>query len=463
MWMVANACADCRVALDESRRLGKTFPESRASRADGREDIMTAKTTRRTVLKTAALAGAGAVLSPLVLRSAQAQAGELSFWTWRQEDRTQYAQLFGAFTAKNPTVKIGYQAFEPQNYGTALSTALAAGKGPDLIHIRAYGGTEQFAKAGYLMPLDTDAVPELKGFRPDALASTTMRADKKIYAVPFASQTLGIFINRALFDQHGQKVPTTWAEFIETCKAFKGKGVIPLANGMATAFMVEIFAGIFTASFLGEGFAGEIVSGKATFADPRYVGALEKLTELRDYLPPGFAGIDYPTMQQLFLSGRAAMFAGGSFEIANFRRQNPNLKMEFHAPPAPKAGDKRLVSLFYDGGYAINAKATRKDDCVKVLRYLATKEFGDKFSELLGNISPIPGVEAKDPMLAAVAKLNAESVPYIMLVHFRYENPTGSQLLQQGVQKLMAGQAKPADVGTEVTKGIATYFAPFKK
>ena len=36
-----------------------------------------------------------------------------------------------------------------------------------------------------------------------------------------------------------------------------------------------------------------------------------------------------PRAQQLFLSGRAAMFAGGSFEIANFRKQNPKLDLDF--------------------------------------------------------------------------------------------------------------------------------------
>ena len=49
-----------------------------------------------------------------------------------------------------------------------------------------------------------------------------------------------------------------------------------------------------------------------------------------------------------------------------------------------------------------------------------------------------------------------------MLVHFRYEEPSGSVLLQQTVQKMMAGQATPAEVGAEVTKGIANYYAPFK-
>jgi raffinose/stachyose/melibiose transport system substrate-binding protein len=209
------------------------------------------------------------------------------------------------FTRDNSGICFAFQGFEPQNYGTALSTALAAGRGPDVIHIRAYGGLEQFSKAGYLEPLSPQTVPELANYTPSALASVTDRSDRKPYAVPFASQTLGIFYNRDVLSRNGVQPPETWDQLIAACKALKDKGVIPLANGMATAFMAEIFTAALTLPLHGKAFNDDLVAGKATFEDPRYVGALAKLLELREYMPTGFTGIDYPTMQQLFLSGRA--------------------------------------------------------------------------------------------------------------------------------------------------------------
>ena len=50
-----------------------------------------------------------------------------------------------------------------------------------------------------------------------------------------------------------------------------------------------------------------------------------------------------------------------------------------------------------------------------------------------------------------------------MAVHFRYETPTGSELLQSGIQKMMAGSMTPAEVGASLTQGIARYFKPFQK
>lgn len=394
---------------------------------------------------------------------AAAQAGDVTFWTWRQEDKAAYTELFADFTKANPDVTVKFEAFAVESYATTLSTALAAGRGPDVIHTRAYGGLEQFAKAGYLLALDPKEVPELGNLPADALASETLRSDGKVYSLSFASQTLGLFINNDVFTKAGVQAPATWDQLIAVSKTLKAAGITPIANGMATAWMDEVFTSVLTNPFLGPDFVADILSGKANFSDTRYVTALGKLLELRDYMPQGFMGIDYATAQQLFLSGRAGMFVGGSFEIANFRKQNPKINMSFIAPPAPAAGAPRYVSKFFDGGYAVNAKAANQKDAVRLVRWMGTKQFGDKFAALLGNISPIKGVTLSDPMLAEVARLNETSMPYITAVHFRYDTPTGSELLQSGVQKMMAGSMTPAEVGASMTQGISRYFKPFQK
>ncbi len=393
----------------------------------------------------------------------QAVAADLTFWSWRQEDRAAYQEIIADFNKLHPDVKIKFEAFEPTSYNTILSTALAGGKGPDIMQTRAYGGIEAIAKPGYLLALDKTTVPELENIPVDALAAETMREDGKVYAVPFATQTVLILYNKDLFKTHGIQVPETWDDLIAASKALKAKGVQPFANGTATAWQNEILMGAIAPSIYGPQFNGDLVAGKATFEDKRFVDAMAKIAELKDYFPQGFTGVDYPTMQQLFISGRAAMIAAGSFEIANFRRQNPKLDIGVMATPPAAKGAPRLVSLFVDGGYGINAKSEHKADAIKFIRYAASPRFGDLFANKLGNISPIKGVKIEDGLLAEVAKANAASTPYVMLVNFRYQEPTGSALIQTAVQKMMAGQATPAEAGAEVTKGIATYYKPFQK
>jgi raffinose/stachyose/melibiose transport system substrate-binding protein len=386
---------------------------------------------------------------------------ELSFWSWRQEDKAAYQSFIDLFNRDHPDIEVTFQAFEAQNYPTILSTALAGEQGPDVMMVRAYGAFQAVAEPGYLAPLDETTVPELKAFPADAVAAETLKADGKIYAVPFAQQSMLVLYNQAVFDAAGLEEPETWDDLVAVSQALQEQGVIPFANGTATAWQNETIVGALLSSLIGKQFEADVMAGKATFEDPHFVSALARLDALKTYFPPGFVGVDYATAQQLFLSGRAAMFAGGSYEIGNFQRQNPDLEIGIFASPVERQGDERLVALFYDGGYAINAGTEHPEAALAFVRWLASREFGNAFANTLGNISPIEGVTFGDPLLAEVAELNRHAMSYIMLVHFRYQEPSGSVLLQQNVQKMLAGEATPEEVGRAITDGIATYYEPF--
>jgi raffinose/stachyose/melibiose transport system substrate-binding protein len=408
------------------------------------------------------VASAAAFMVGALSTSATA-ATDITFWSWRQEDKAAYEKFIAAFNKTNPDINVKFEAFASENYQTIISTALAGGTGPDVIQVRAYGNLESIAKPGYLLALTKDNMPELANFSDLALKSESVRADGKVYAVPFASQSMLVIYNKDIFDQNGLKEPETWDDLMGIAKTLAGKNITPFGNGTATAWQNETIIGGLLSSMLGKQFEADIVSGKATFSDPRFISALGKLKDISQYFAPNFVGVDYPAAQQLFAAGRAAMFVGGSFQLAAFLAQNPKLKLGVFAPPAAKAGDERLVAQYFDGGYAVNAKSTKQEAALKFLRYLATPEFGTAFANSLQNISPIKGVTISDPLLQEVADLNQHSMSYLFLVHFRYQEPSGSVLIQAGVQKMLAGQATPEEVGKTVTEGIATYYAPFKK
>ncbi|MFV0473532.1 MAG: extracellular solute-binding protein, partial [Pikeienuella sp.] len=390
-------------------------------------------------------------------------AQELSFWSWRQEDRAVYESLIATFEAENPGITVKFEPFEASNYATILSTALAGDTGPDVMMVRAYGAFEAVAGAGYLMPLSADVVPGLASLPAAALTAETLRADGTVYGVPFASQTMLIVYNRAIYEELGLSEPQTWDELVANAQAIKDSGRFALGNGTATAWQNETIVSALASSVIGRSFFDDLVAEKADFTDPRFVEGLTKLNEISAFFPDGFTGLDYPSSQQLFVSGFAGMFAGGSFELANFKSQNPDLDLGIFAAPGLSADDEKLVGIFYDGGYAGNAGTEHAEAVQKFLAFTATPEFGHVFANELQNISPIPGVQVDDPLLAEVAELNGNSVPYIMLTNFRYQEPSGSVLLQSEVQKMLAGETDPASAAKAVTDGIATYYAPFQK
>ncbi|MFB9950123.1 extracellular solute-binding protein [Rhizobium puerariae] len=411
---------------------------------------------KKLVLSTIAALGALATALP-------AMAQELTFWSWRQEDKAQYEKFIDAFEAKNPGITVKFEAFEATNYNTILSTALAGGSGPDVMFARAYGGLETVASGGYLLPLDKSNVPALASFAPPALAAESMRSNKTTYAVPFASQTMLVIYNKDVFDKNGIGEPQTWDELVQASEKLKAAGVMPFANGTATAWQNEVIVGGIASSIMGRAFYDDLMAGKADFTDKRYVEALTKLKEITKYFPDGFIGLDYASAQQLFSSGMAGMFVGGSYELSNFRKQNPDIKLGIFATPGPKAGDEKLVAQYFDGGYAVNAKTAHKEAALKFVNFLASQEFGQMFADNLNNISAVPGVTFKNELLGEVAELNKHSIPYIMLVHFRFGEPSGSVLLQGEIQKLLGNKATPEEVGKNLTTGLANWYAPFKK
>jgi raffinose/stachyose/melibiose transport system substrate-binding protein len=405
-----------------------------------------------------------AVAAAAMLSAWGAMAQELNFWTWRAEDKAQYEEYIKTFEAENPGITVTFSSYENTGYFSALSTALTGGTGPDVMMVRSYGGLETISNGGYLLPLDATNVPELANFPKTAVASETSRTDGKTYAVPFASQTMLVIYNKDLFDANGIAEPQTWDELMAAADKLKAAGVMPFANGTATAWQNESTFHALTASIFGRGFYEDLAAGKTDFNDPRYIEALAKYDEItKKYFPEGFVGLDYPSAQQLFISGMAGMFAGGSFELAAFEAQNPNLHMGIFAAPGLKAEDEKLASIYYDGGYAVNAASKNPEAALKFANFLASHEFGQAFANGLKNISPIPGVTFDSPILQEVADLNKTAIPYIMFVHFRYAEPSGSTVLQSEIQKMSAGQQTPEGVGKVVTDSLAAWYEPFKK
>jgi raffinose/stachyose/melibiose transport system substrate-binding protein len=153
---------------------------------------------------------------------------------------------------------------------------------------------------------------------------------------------------------------------------------------------------------------------------------------------------------------------GGIFELGYFRAQNPSINFNFMATPPMAQGGKQFVSTWADGGYGINAKTNYRPEALKFLNYLASKEYGQNFTDSISQISAVPGVRVRDLTLGKAGSSQVKfGTPYIMLVGFRYKNPTGSALLQTGIPNMLNGTKTAKQVADDVNKGVGSWFTPF--
>jgi raffinose/stachyose/melibiose transport system substrate-binding protein len=385
----------------------------------------------------------------------------VTLWSWRTEDEAAMRRIFDAFEAKNPGIKVNIQFTPDADYQNRLSTALRGGRGPDIAQLKAYGELQPFVDAGYLDALD-DSVPELKNMAAAALGGARGRTDGKLYGVPYSVPMMGVFYNQEIFAAQGIEIPKTYKDFVAACDKLKAAGITPIATGGAngSAWELEIAVGVVGPTIYGPGFYDEMMAGKATFEDPRYVAALKRFAELKPYFPDGFAGIDYTTATQQFIGGKAAMFLGGSFENGSFKAQNPKLKFSIFPFPADDVGAKLYTSAFSDGSYGLVSESANKEAATKVLGFMASAEFAQMFADELGWPPARTDVTVKDPVLAEMMEMSKNSTPYLTLVGFRWQSPTASSVLQSEIIDMVEGNIAPEKLAADMQAAVATWFKP---
>lgn len=387
----------------------------------------------------------------------------LKVWSWRTEDVEAYNSIFDVFEEAHPGITVEFEAFQNTEYNQILTTGLAGSDGPDVPMVRAYGQLQPNIEAGQLEPID-GKVEGVDDIAPSVLAGAKGKADGKLYAVPLATQTLQVFYNKAIFEEHGLEVPKTWDDFIGLNEDLLAAGVTPMALGAKDAWMLPIFSDIFgSARYGGSEFEEQILDGSATFEDPDYVESLQIVSDMQKYLTPDVVGVSYTDSQIQFTSGQAAQFPGGSFEIATFRTQAPDLELgSYQVPLPPNAVSETPVSPAYaDGNFAVNSKSENKDAAFELLNWLATPEFGQLVADELNQFSAIPGVEYSDEVMKeAWDNYQEGQAPYLLLVDFRYGEPQGTAVLGEQVQKMFLGQTDAAGVANALQTGVSQWFVP---
>ncbi len=128
-------------------------------------------------------------------------------------------------------------------------------------------------------------------------------------------------------------------------------------------------------------------------------------------------------------------------------------------PAVSKAtGSAKYVGTWADGSFGVNAKTEQKAAALKLVNFLATKEFGQAMADEIAFIPTAPLVKITDPVVSKINKYRtAFGTPFLNVVGFRYENPTSSSILQPGFQKLITGATTPAQLAKDVQTAVATW------
>lgn len=387
----------------------------------------------------------------------------LEVWGWRQEDVAAYQKIFKIYEDAHPGVTVEYVPYKADEYDTILRTGLSDENGPDVAQLRSYGLLQPLVGSGSLVALD-DEVEDLAEFPEEVLDGARGVADEQVYGVPFALQTLHVIYNKTLFADHGITPPETWDDMITAFRTLDDAGLIPMAATVSDSWMLPIQQEIFGAStYGGYDYLERMLAGQATFTDRPWVDSLTTWKETSEFWEPQFEGVSYADAQALFTSGQAATFPGGVWELAVFDKANPDLELGiFNVPPPPNAAvSETLVPGYVDGSFGVSANSPDQEAALDLVRWMATPEFGQAFTDELRQISAVPGVEPSDELLAQALEAHlADPSPYVTYAYFSSGEPTAWDLASEGLSDFVLGQSSAEDAAGHIQQGISQWFEP---
>lgn len=350
--------------------------------------------------------GKSAVISSLLL--AMATAGILSgcgtggssgtptvtVWSWRSQDANLWKQVQKALNAKGDKVNIQFRAVNPTSYDSVLQTAMDGGQGPDIFYGRAGVGTLDYAAANMIEPVDK--IANLSGINSGALQSVHWNG--KDYGVPFAIQTMQVFYNKDIFSKYNLSVPKTWSDFIHVCQVLKSHNVTPISTMGIQSWMLALNFDEIGATLLGDNFTQQLVNKQAKYSDAPYVNALGKYQSLAPYFEPSFQAVGSAGNEQetQFALGNSAMVMDGIFDVPTIQKFNPKINMGAFLIPPDTSSESAKIDWYVDGDIAMNSKISNVAEnkvAQDILAFTATKQFGQDFSDIAGEISPIAGVQ----------------------------------------------------------------------
>lgn len=395
-----------------------------------------------------------------------AQTKTLTLETWRVDDEARWVnQILPAFTSSHPAIQVRTQPSLPVEYDAVLWKKFANGTAGDLITCRPFDQSLDLYYKGHLQ--DITAMPELRRFRSHSkIAWTTYYADR-VFCMPVAAVMTGFFYNTQIFKELNLSPPQTEEALFDVLQKIKQSGKYqPLAFGTKEAWQSAqvLFAGIGPNHWKGEKGRLSMLTGRAKFTDTAYVGTWRTLARLADYLPNNHRDMGEKEIRDLFLSGQAAIYPAGSWEIP-FLSEHRNAKhFDVFAPPPNQINHNCYVLSHFDMGIGINSRSTHTQETNAFLAWLSTPEFSQALVNGLHGFFPLSNypVTINNPLSREMASWRQQCDTTIR-INSQFLNqawPGLEQALWDVSVRVMRKEISPEDAAKHIANGVEKWFKP---
>lgn len=333
---------------------------------------------------------------------------------WINEPVNKYYEEFNKkFMEKYPNIKVDYVTVPSDATYDQLQQTRINANDTDLLALKSgfapipqdwAKGAEsptwkQWIDAGLIADLSDQEF--VKNYNPTDVANSTTY-NGKVYGINMGKVSFtGLYYNKKIFADNGLQVPTTWDEFTKVVDTLKAKKIAPLGFAGKDIWPFNLAVQGLSASIQQDqaAFIKGLWDGSTKFTDPVQIEILKKSQYLLENAVDGTMGVDYGSLPSLFVSGKVAMIADGTWNAPTIKSADPNLEFGyFPIPGSNDAAQNASLAGKYDMSWMVLEKSKNKD---AALKWLEMQSEPDNYAEFVkaSGFLPNADVQIDDPFI----------------------------------------------------------------
>jgi raffinose/stachyose/melibiose transport system substrate-binding protein len=324
------------------------------------------------------------------------------------------------YNAAHKGVKVEFKYLENEAFKAKLPTMLQSPDSrPALFYSWGGGVMDAQAKAGFLKDIKGDTADTVKTLSPTAVESFTL--DGKLYGLPFDTDAVPMFYNKALFAKAGVKPEDmqSWDGFLAGVKKLKAAGVTPIVVGAGEKWPMHFWYSYLVMRIGGSQALSDAKADKnGGFKGQTFVEAGKKLQELAALEPfqPGYASTTHAQSAAIFGDGKAAIDLMGSWLVAMQASNAGDGKglavSDIGVMPFPTvSGGKGEIGDTLGGVHAFLVTKSAPPEAVDFLKFFSQEKYAKEAAAAGAYIPVVNGAEAeiKDPVAKLLADMLAKT------------------------------------------------------
>jgi glucose/mannose transport system substrate-binding protein len=311
-----------------------------------------------------------------------------SWWTGPGE-KDGLAEMFRIYKNKYPNVTITNSAVAGGAGSTAkavLATRMQGGRPPDSFQVHA--GQElvsSWVKANKMEPITSIWNSEGWDSKIPKDLKDIVSSNGDVWSVPVnVHRGNALWYNKKLLDSKGVAPPETPEQMTSALSSLKSKGIAtPLALASKGNWQVQMLLENNILAAGGADFYKNVMSGKASFTDPKVIQALTWIKQWLPYANTDNSAIDWDEADNRLIAGTAVFHIMGDWAKGDFTSKNWVPNTDFAVVPSPGTKDKYMIVC---DTFGLPKGAPDRDNAIGWLKVCGSQEGQAAFNPKKGSI-----------------------------------------------------------------------------